>query len=147
MRKAAAFDPQWRSCETCSVEELYQTMWREETYQATTVESQDLLKSETEAKEMLNKGSISFPEVWDLVQTAGLTGQRARRDRLLENQEQGSRVQMWDVLPRRYYWPNIFDSEASFLDQVVGSSDAPGTAGSILHHSHFGYRLHLEAPS
>ena len=93
--KAAANDLQWVSCETCSVEELCQTMWREETYQVTAVESQDLLKSETEAKEMLNKDSISFSEVWDLIQRAGLKGQRARRDRLLENQEQGSRVQMW----------------------------------------------------
>ena len=95
VHKAAANDPQWRSCETCTVEELYQTMWREETYQATAVESQTLLSSETEAKEMLNKDSIGFPEVWDLIQRAGLKGQRTRRDRLLENQEQGGRVQMW----------------------------------------------------
>ena len=95
VHKAAAADPQWRSCETCAMEELYQTMWREETYQATAVESQALLSSETEAKEMLNKDSISFPEVWDLVQRAGLKGQRTRRDRLLESQEQGGRVQIW----------------------------------------------------
>ena len=93
--KAAANDPQWVSCETCSVEELYQTMWREETYQATAVESQALLSSETEAKEMLLKDSIGLPEVWDLVQRAGLKGQRTRRDRLLEDQEPGGRVQMW----------------------------------------------------
>ena len=84
VHKAAANDPQWRSWETCSVEELFQTMWREETYQATAVESQALLSSETKAKEMLNKDSIGFPEVWDLAQRAGLKGQRARRDRLLE---------------------------------------------------------------
>ena len=34
VHKAAAADPQWRSCETCTMEELCQTMWREETYQA-----------------------------------------------------------------------------------------------------------------
>ena len=95
--KIEATNPQWRSCETCSVEELCETLRREETYQATTAESesQDLLNSEAEAREMLNKDSISFSEVWDLVQRAGLKGQRSRRERLIEGTKDGDRVQIW----------------------------------------------------
>ena len=95
VNKAATNDPQWRSCETCSVEELYRTLWEEEAYRITVAERQDLIESEAWAKEMLGKPLVTFSEVWELVQKAGLRGQRTRRDRLLEDKDQGSRVQMW----------------------------------------------------
>ena len=93
--KAAANDPQWRSCETCSVEELYRTLWEEECYHISVAERQHLIESEAWAKEMLGRPSVTFSEVRELVQKAGLRGQRTRRDRLLEDKDQGKRVQMW----------------------------------------------------
>ena len=93
--KAAANDPQWRSCETCSVEELHRTLWEEECYHISVAERQHLIESEAWAKEMLGRPSVTFSEVWELVQKAGLRGQRTRRNRLLEDKDQGNRVQMW----------------------------------------------------
>ncbi|CAE7197703.1 GIP [Symbiodinium pilosum] len=66
------------SCETCSVEELYRTLWEEETYRISVAERQDVIESEAWAKELLGKPSVTFSEVWERVQKAGLRGQRTR---------------------------------------------------------------------
>ena len=89
---------EWKSCQTCSIEELSEVMWNEEAYRMTTEESEEITKaiwkSESRARELLSCGSISHEDVWRLVQEAHLRGQRTQRQDMLTNPDQ-DRVQIW----------------------------------------------------
>ena len=88
-----------KASETYTMEVLNDIMWAEEVYKMSTAEKEEEVKavwsSEAQAKELLGQDALTYEAVWRLVQEAGLRGQRTKRDRLLENQEQGGRVQMW----------------------------------------------------
>ena len=89
---------EWKSCQTCSIEELCEVVWNEEAYRMTTEESEEITKaiweSEAKARELLSRSSISHEDVWRLVQEAHLRGQRTQRQDMLVNPEQ-DRVQIW----------------------------------------------------
>ena len=88
-----------KASETCTMEALNDIMWAEEAYKMSTAEKEEEVKaiwsSEAQAKELLGQDALTYEAVCRLVQEAGLRGQRTKRDRLLESQEQGGRVQMW----------------------------------------------------
>ena len=89
----------FKASETCTMEALNEIMWAEEAYRMSAAEKEEEVKamwsSEAQAKELLGLDTLTYEAVWRVVQEARLRGQRTRRDRLLESQEQGSRVQMW----------------------------------------------------
>ena len=64
----------------------------------TTEESEEITKaiweSESRARELLSRGSISHEDVWRLIREAHLRGQRTQRQDMLVNPDQ-DRVQIW----------------------------------------------------
>ena len=88
-----------KASETCTMEALNEIMWTEEAYRMSSAEREEEVKavqsSEAKAKELLGQDALTYEAVWQVVQSARLRGQRTKRDRLLEDQDPGSRVQMW----------------------------------------------------
>ncbi|CAE6971992.1 GIP [Symbiodinium sp. CCMP2592] len=89
---------EWKSCQTCSIEELSEAVWNEEAYRMTAEESEEIAKaiweSESRARELLSRDSISHEDVWRLIREAHLKGQRTHRQDMLVNPDQ-DRVQIW----------------------------------------------------
>ena len=102
-RAVAEASLEWKSCQTCTIEELNEAVWSEEVYRMTVDESEQRMRviweSEARAKELLSCSSVSYDAVWQLLQEAQLQGQRTKRQsKLAEPRDSGSRrIQMWIV--------------------------------------------------
>ncbi|CAE7207770.1 unnamed protein product [Symbiodinium sp. CCMP2592] len=85
---------QLRMCDTCTPEELAEQTWAEEdvTINKSRSELDDVERSEARAKEMLSSEQITRENVWNLVQDAGLKGQRTRTSLQTDGE---TRPRMW----------------------------------------------------
>ncbi|CAE7231546.1 unnamed protein product [Symbiodinium sp. CCMP2592] len=72
LAKAGGDDEGWVECDTCTLEQLMQDTWNEETMCAGVEFTDEVLKSETLAREVLAKGSITYEELWEVVRNASL---------------------------------------------------------------------------
>ena len=69
--KAMTDSSDWKSCETCSLEELHQVLWQDEACRTTAAECEEknpkICDSEVRAQELLCKDMVTYDEVWQIV--------------------------------------------------------------------------------
>ena len=118
-RAVAEASLEWKSCETCTIEELNEAVWSEEVYRMTVDESEERIRviweSEARANEWLSCRSVSYDAVWQLLQEAQLQGQSTKRQSKLTEPKgfrvtPDSDVDCGDVLSWRHDWNYFPDS-------------------------------------